>query len=386
MPYKINLDADNALTLGNNSFAKKFNTNTINVNNLEVLNSLQLTNLNSSEGFLFVGTSGFVSKKIIETPFILDNTVTSSKIDDSIELRGVPTAPTASFNNNTTQIANTEFVTTELTSLIGGSMPTSGLVTINNIVSALDNDANYFSTVNTSIATKVSLTGDELITGVKTFSDVPVFSALSTDGIIHNDASGNLTTSLLQTVDIADGVITGVKMDPNLVLPSMTELDPFITNSSDNALVVKGFLNQSIKVFTDVLSNVQPLTRNSFFHVTVDNVSYPVDDSFLENPYFELSDNIRHIIDFSAKIILPYITVDIEGEMYPLFEKEGLTYSLINKSGATIEISTYSENELIFNTFVAPDGDNNFELGPNQCLDFVCISANSTICWQASYY
>jgi hypothetical protein len=386
MPYKINLDADNALTLGNNSFAKKFNTNTINVNNLEVLNSLQLTNLNSSEGFLFVGTSGFVSKKIIETPFILDNTVTSSKIDDSIELRGVPTAPTASFNNNTTQIANTEFVTTELTSLIGGSMPTSGLVTINNIVSALDNDANYFSTVNTSIATKVSLTGDELITGVKTFSDVPVFSALSTDGIIHNDASGNLTSSLLQTVDIADGVITGVKMDPNLVLPSMTELDPFITNSSDNALVVKGFLNQSIKVFTDVLSNVQPLTRNSFFHVTVDNVSYPVDDSFLENPYFELSDNIRHIIDFSAKIILPSITVDIEGEMYPLFEKEGLTYSLINKSGATIEISTYSENELIFNTFVAPDGDNNFELGPNQCLDFVCISANSTICWQASYY
>jgi hypothetical protein len=386
MPYKVNLNADNTLILGNNSFAKKISTNTINVNNLEVLNSLKLTNLNSSEGVLFVDTDGVVSKKIIETPYILDNAITSDKIDDSIALRGVPTVPTASSKTSTIQIANTEYVSSELTSLIGGSMPDSGLVTINDIITALNNDVNFFSTVDTSIATKVSLTSDEIITGVKTFSDVPVFPELSTDGIIHNDASGNLTTSLLQTEDVEDGVITGVKMDPDLVLPSMTILDPLNINDSENALVVKGFLNQSIRVFTDVLSNVQPFSNSGFFHVTVDNVSYDEPDLLLENPFFELSNNIRHIIEFPAKIILPFITLDIEGTNFSLNEKEGLTYTLINKSGSTIVISTYNVNELIFNTFVAPDGDNNFELGPNQCLEFVCVSTNSTICWQASYY
>jgi hypothetical protein len=175
-------------------------------------------------------------------------------------------------------------------------------------------------------------------------------------------------------------------MDPDLVLPSMTILDPLNTNDSENALVVKGFLNQSIRVFTDVLSNVQPFSNSGFFHVTVDNVSYDEPDLLLENPFFELSNNIRHIIEFPAKIILPFITLDIEGTNFSLNEKEGLTYTLINKSGSTIVISTYNVNELIFNTFVAPDGDNNFELGPNQCLEFVCVSTNSTICWQASYY
>lgn len=386
MPYKINFNADNALSLGNDSSAKNISTNTINVNNLEILNSLQLTNLNSSEGFLFVGSGGFVSKKIIETPFILDNAITSSKIDDSIALRGVPTAPTASLKNNTTQLANTEYVTSELSSLVGGSMPTSGLVTINSIVTALNNDANFYSTVDNSIATKVSLTGTQSITGVKTFSDVPIFSALSTSGILHNNSSGNLSSSLLQTVDVADGVITGVKMHPNLILPSMTELNPSTTNNSDNALVVKGFLNQRINTFIDVLSNVQPNSNNGFFHVTNNTVTYDESDVLLQNPFFELNDSIRHIIDFSAKIILPSLTTKVNNVITPLTNKEGLTYSLINKSGTTIVITTKNDHELIFNTFVAPDGDNNFDLGPNQCLEFVCVSANSTICWQASYY
>jgi hypothetical protein len=383
MPYKINLNSDNTLTFGDNSFSKKIYNNTINGNNLEVFDNLKITYLNNNDGFLFVGTDGVVTKRIIETPFILDKAITSSKLNDNISLNGVPTAPTASTGNSTQQIATTEFVTSALSSLVGDSMPDSGLINITSIATALNNDVNFFSNVNSNIATKVSLTGDELIAGVKTFSDVPIFTDLNVAGIVHNSSSGILTTSLLQTDDIADGVVTGIKMASDLVLPFMTELDSSNTNNSVNALVVKGFLNESIKPFTDTLSNVQPAMHNGFFHVTNDNITY--DSS--ENPVFELTNNIRHIIEVSAKIILPPVTETIEGSITPLYEKEGLTYSLINKSGTTIVISTHSENELIFNCFVAPpEGDNNFELGANQCLEFVCIVANSTACWQASYY
>lgn len=61
-------------------------------------------------------------------------------------------------------------------------------------------------------------------------------------------------------------------------------------------------------------------------------------------------------------------------------------YSLINKSGSTIVISTSTVTELIYNCFVAPDGDNDFELGTHQCLEFISINAPTGFCWQASYY
>lgn len=130
-------------------------------------------------------------------------------------------------------------------------------------------------------------------------------------------------------------------------------------------------INTKIQPLRDVLDNVQPTTNNGFYHVTSADVSY---DGNSEYPLFALSNKIRYIIDIRAKIILPLINA------------EGIVYSLINKSGDTIVISTSSESELIFNSLVAPDGDNDFDLGPNQCLEFISIYSSAGYCWQASYY
>ena len=72
-------------------------------------------------------------------------------------LTGVPTAPTAAANTNTTQVATTAFVQTELTDLIGGAP--GALDTLNELAAALSNDASYSTTITTALATKLPLAG-----------------------------------------------------------------------------------------------------------------------------------------------------------------------------------------------------------------------------------
>ena len=72
-------------------------------------------------------------------------------------LTGVPTAPTASANTNTTQVATTAYVQTEIADLIA-SAP-GALDTLNELAAALGNDASFSTTVTNSLATKLPLAG-----------------------------------------------------------------------------------------------------------------------------------------------------------------------------------------------------------------------------------
>jgi len=72
-------------------------------------------------------------------------------------LTGVPTAPTAAANTNTTQIATTAYVQTEINDLIA-SAP-GALDTLNELASALGNDALFSTTVTNNLATKLPLAG-----------------------------------------------------------------------------------------------------------------------------------------------------------------------------------------------------------------------------------
>jgi len=72
-------------------------------------------------------------------------------------LTGVPTAPTAAANTNTTQIATTAYVQTEIADLIA-SAP-GALDTLNELAASLGNDANFSTTVTNSLATKLPLAG-----------------------------------------------------------------------------------------------------------------------------------------------------------------------------------------------------------------------------------
>jgi hypothetical protein len=100
-------------------------------------------------------------------------------------LTGTPTAPTAAANTNTTQIATTAYVQTELSDLIGAAP--AALDTLSELSDALADDANFASTVTTSLASKandadvVHDTGNETVAGIKTFSSSPIVPTPTTD-------------------------------------------------------------------------------------------------------------------------------------------------------------------------------------------------------------
>jgi hypothetical protein len=148
-------------------------------------------------------------------------------------LTGVPLAPTAAANTNTTQIATTAYVQTELTDLIGGAP--GALDTLNELATALANDASYSTTITTALAGKLPLAGGTMtgalamgtnkITGLGTPT---VSTDAATKGYIDTAviAPGNLTgpiTSVGAATSIASQTGTGTKFvvdtSPTLVTP-----------------------------------------------------------------------------------------------------------------------------------------------------------------------
>ena len=148
-------------------------------------------------------------------------------------LTGTPTAPTAAANTNTTQIATTAYVQTELTDLIGGAP--GALDTLNELATALANDASYSTTITTALATKLPLAGGTMtgaiamgtnkITGL---GDPTNAQDAATKYYIDNVvlAPSNLTgpiTSVGSATSIASQTGTGTKFvvdtSPTLVTP-----------------------------------------------------------------------------------------------------------------------------------------------------------------------
>ncbi len=68
---------------------------------------------------------------------------------------GTPSAPTAASNTNTTQIATTAYVQTEISELINGAP--GALQTLNDIADALGDDDDFASTITTNLAAKAPL-------------------------------------------------------------------------------------------------------------------------------------------------------------------------------------------------------------------------------------
>jgi hypothetical protein len=148
-------------------------------------------------------------------------------------LTGIPTAPTAAADTNTTQIATTAYVQTELTDLIGGAP--GALDTLNELAAALADDASYSTTITTALAGKLPLAGGTMTgaiaMGTSKITDMGT-PTLSTDAATKGYVDGvtvapsNLTgpiTSVGSATSIASQTGTGTKFvvdtSPTLVTP-----------------------------------------------------------------------------------------------------------------------------------------------------------------------
>ena len=95
----------------------------------------------------------------------------SSSIIESVDLRGQPTAPTATDTTNTNQLASTAFVQRAIAELVDSAPGV--LDTLKELATALGNDPNFATTVAASIATKVALDGSTPMTGELILSGDP---------------------------------------------------------------------------------------------------------------------------------------------------------------------------------------------------------------------
>jgi len=117
-------------------------------------------------------------------------------------LTGVPTAPTAAANTNTTQIATTAYVQTEINDLIAAAP--GALDTLNELAAALGNDASFSTTVTNSLATKLNLSGGTMTGAI----------AMGTNKITGvgdpTSAQDAATKNYVDTAAIAPSNLTGV--------------------------------------------------------------------------------------------------------------------------------------------------------------------------------
>jgi hypothetical protein len=127
-------------------------------------------------------------------------------------LTGVPTAPTAAANTNTTQVATTAYVQTELTDLIGGAPST--LDTLTELATAIDNDSSYASTLTTALATKTAKTSNQSLSTAA--------NALTISGHTITLARGDSTTD---TVTVPDNNTTYSVGDGGLSEINFTSAD-----------------------------------------------------------------------------------------------------------------------------------------------------------------
>ena len=113
-------------------------------------------------------TGDVIATSAVTADSLADNTITAAKLHTTLDLTGkTVTVATASAGDNDTTVASTAFVSTAVANLADSAPST--LDTLNELAAALGDDANFSTTVTTSIATKAPL-------------DSPVFSSTYTSG------------------------------------------------------------------------------------------------------------------------------------------------------------------------------------------------------------
>ena len=193
-------------------------------------------------------------------------------------LTGVPTAPTAAANTNTTQIATTAYVQTELADLVASAPAT--LDTLNELAASLGNDANFATTVTNSLAGKLSTTGGTMsgaiamgtnkITGMGTptaSTDAATKGYVDTVTVAPSNLTGPIT-SVGSATSIASQTGTGTKfvMDtsPTLVTPALG----VATATSINGTSIPS--TKTLVVTTDKLSALAATTSSELAGVISD--------------------------------------------------------------------------------------------------------------------
>ena len=206
---------------------------------------------------------------------------------NSPALTGVPTAPTAPSGNNTTQIANTQFVRSEISNLVNSAPST--LDTLNELATALGNDPNFATTIASGLAQKSNIGHTHTYSEITNFNSgvsglLPSISgsgyvntsfnnntySISVSGLQpsgnysivgHNHSSSDITdfnssvSGLLPVTNIVSGSYINVSQSGTVFTISSTGLQP----SGDYSVVGHTHYSSDISDFNSAVSGLLPV-------------------------------------------------------------------------------------------------------------------------------
>ena len=121
----------------------------------------------------------------IDSVHYVNGSIDGEHIANNVALGGSPTTTTQAESDDSTKVATTAYVTDKITTLIGGAPST--LNDLNELAEAINDDANYNSTLTTALGTKLPKAGGAM--------------------------TGNITMAGTQTVDGRDLSVDGAKLD-----------------------------------------------------------------------------------------------------------------------------------------------------------------------------
>jgi hypothetical protein len=150
-------------------------------------------------------------------------------------LTGVPTAPTAAANTNTTQVATTAYVQTEITDLIAAAP--GALDTLDELAAALGDDAAFATTVTNSLAAKLPLAGGTMSGAI----------AMGTSKIT------GLGTPTVNTDAATKAYVDGVTIAPSNLTGPITSVGAATTVAAQTGTGSTFVMNTSPTLITPVL-------------------------------------------------------------------------------------------------------------------------------------
>ena len=157
---------------------------------------------------------------------------------------GTPAAPTPTAGTNTTQLATTAFVKKAVDDLIGGAGP--ALDTLNELASAINNDASYASTISTALGLKAPL-ASPTFTGTVILPDNTI-----SNGMMKDDS--------VDTAEIKDNAITNVKLADNAVDTAEIKDSAVTSAKIADGTIVNADINASAAIALSKLAT-DPLAR-----------------------------------------------------------------------------------------------------------------------------
>jgi hypothetical protein len=215
--------------------------------------------------------AGVIEAGAISTASLADTSITADKLHTTLDLTGkTVTVATATAGDNDTTVASTAFVTTAIANLTD-SAP-AALDTLNELAAALNDDADFSTTVTNSIALKAPLasptfTGTPLLSNrFKTQDGSAQMNIGQWDGSNHRIEGDSNRPLKIYSYNTSGGIALGISGSDKLTIngdgSGVTVTGDLNFGDSDKASLRSWFRFTDLSVMALIVSIINDVSRN----------------------------------------------------------------------------------------------------------------------------